>query len=285
MAAQNQKLGGFAEQDIEKRISPALSLPGVKSIVVLAMPYRKKLLVPPDDKARGHISQSALGEDYHRLLKAHLEAVAAFFEPHEYRAYVDTGPLVDRAVACRAGLGSLGKNQSLLTPGGSMYFIGYLLTTRELAPTPHAAQKVCGACTRCLRACPAGALSEEGFAMEKCISYLTQKKGLLTLEEMRSMGRQLYGCDVCQLACPHNRGQGEPFSDLEAAMPQLEELLSISEKEFWERFGSTAAGWRGRRIFQRNAVIALFNQGGDIAPYRAHPAELVRQTVARLEGR
>ena len=282
----NRALQGFAEQDVEKRISPELALPGVQSIVVLAMPYQKDLAFAPDGLARGIVSQSALGRDYHLLLREHLEAVARFLGLTEYRAFVDTGPLVDRAVALRAGLGHLGKNQSLITPLGSMVFLGYLLTTAQLAPTPPQTAGACGSCTACLRACPTGALSEAGFCLEKCVSYLTQKKGLLTLAEMAGMGEALYGCDACSLACPANRAfAGEPFEDQEAARPRLWEILELSEAGFRARFGATAAGWRGRRILQRNAVIALYHQGADISPCLTHPAQLVRDTARRLLGR
>ncbi len=284
LLARNASLRGFAEPDIFKRLSPQSLLPGARTMVMVAVPYKKQMHCEPDSALRGIISQSAVGEDYHRLLGTHLEALAGLWGLTEYKIFVDTGPLVERAVAQRLGLGICGKNQSLITARGGMVFLGGLLTTAEVPPleTP-APPGGCGDCTACLRACPTGALTGDGFVMERCVSYLTQKKGLLTRAEMAGMGRALYGCDVCSLACPHNQKEpGDPFFDREAAFPELRGLLELSENEFRQRFGGTAAGWRGRRVLQRNALIALFHQGADIRPYLNHPAQLVRETARRL---
>ena len=262
----NGKLKGFVEQDVEKRMCPSLTLPGIKSIIVFALPYRKKLDFAMDDRLRGNLSHGAVGEDYHITLKRILEGLAEElqkFLSFRYKIFVDTGPLVDREVAKRAGIGSIGKNGSVISPKcGSMFFIGYMMTDLDLPFSLPSAENPCTSCHICIDCCPSGALSEEGFHAEKCISCLTQLNRSLTMEEMKVMGKQIYGCDICQLCCPKNKGNSrESVTDINAAKPDLEELLSLSNKAFKETYGKTAAGWRGKKILQRNALIALGNSG------------------------
>lgn len=261
----NHLLKGFAEQNIEKRISPKLTFPNAKSIIVLAMNYNKKASFLHDDKLRGHFSVGAVGTDYHILLKEKLMELGTLLQNHTsipFQSFVDTGPLVDREVALRAGIGYKGKNCSIHIPQkGSMMFIGYLLVDKTLLPTSHFFSETCGDCKKCITSCPSGALSEnQPFAMKNCISYLTQKKGLLSHQEMKTIGLQLYGCDICQTACPHN--QTNPSLELvssEELTPLLSSILSFSNKQFYETIGKTATGWVGKKIIQRNAVAVAGN--------------------------
>ncbi len=262
----NPSLKGFVEQDIEKRIYPSLTLPGIKSIIVFALSYGKRFDFAMDDRLRGNLSHGAIGEDYHITLKRIFEGLAE--ELHKihsfrYKIFVDTGPLIDREVAKRAGIGPIGKNGSVISPiCGSMLFIGYMMTDLDLPFSAPAEENACASCRICIDSCPSGALSEAGFQAEKCISCLTQLNRPLNTEEMARMGKQIYGCDICQLSCPKNKNMNRtPVTDINAAKPDLENLLYLSNKAFKQTLGQTAAGWRGKKILQRNALIALGNSG------------------------
>lgn len=259
----SDSLLGFVEKNIERRIDPRLTMEDVESIIVVAMGYKKNITGDVFG-LRGNLSMGAVGTDYHVVLKEHLESLNQRLEEIDPQfqgiCFVDTGPLVDRDLAVRGGLGYIGMNGCLHTKKfGSMVFLGYIMTNvvlQKKAPT----QGTCSKCKKCIQACPGGALQENGFDIERCVSYLTQKKGLLSREEMRLIGKQIYGCDVCQIVCPNNQQKKslETFST-EEAMPLLESILSINNKEFRETFGKTAAGWRGKKIIQRNAVAILGN--------------------------
>lgn len=260
----NHLLKGFAEQNIEKRISPKLTFSNVKSIIVLAMNYNKKISFLHDNELRGHFSIGAVGTDYHILLKEKLLQLASLLQNHavSFQAFVDTGALVDREIALRACIGYRGKNCSIHIPEkGSMVFIGYLLIDKLLSPSSKTFLESCGDCKKCIASCPSGALSEnEPFAIQKCISYITQKKGLLSHWEMKTIGLQLYGCDICQITCPHNQNNRlSDFVSSEEITPLLSSILSLSNKQFQETIGKTAAGWVGKKIIQRNAVAVLGN--------------------------
>lgn len=283
----NKNLKGFVEQDIQKRIYPTLTMKNAKSILVLAMPYsyRKK---QEEQELMGEFSIAAVGIDYHVLLREHLEALAQLLQQSisnfEYQSFVDTGPLVDRALAVRAGLGWIGKNHCLHTlKYGSLVFLGYMMTNIALEQKKNVLGD-CGSCNRCRISCPTGALSEK-FETTKCISYLTQTKTVLPAEVMKTMGKQLYGCDVCQIVCPKNQKVLQSLEEKETSF-SLAELLCCSNKEFMDKIGKTAAGWRGKKILQRNAIIALGNSRNPKALPLLQNAlqdkrELIQQTALR----
>lgn len=285
-------LKGFVEQDIEKRIDPKISLPGAYSIVVFALPYGKQFLFELDQIPRARLSDGAIGLDYHIILREKLKGLAETLSActqHQYVVFVDTGPFVDREVAKRAGIGFYGKNGAIIVPeAGSMVFIGALVTTLKLEPSP-IIKGDCGKCTKCIQACPTGALQADGsFESKKCISYLTQTKGTLTIEQMKQIGKQLYGCDICQKVCPYNHDQEkEPIYTIEEAMPSIEKLMHYSNKEFTDKFGLTAAGWRGKKPLQRNALAALANSQDTksqalLQSYVKDSREWVRETASVL---
>lgn len=252
----------FVTATVEERISPKLIFPEAKAIICLGLSYNKKYCGKIDDKLRGNISSGAVGEDYHITLKNHLNRLCELLEIEE-QCFVDTGALVDRAVAIRCGLGVRGKHFSVINHQiGSMFFIGYILTNLELKKTPIKEDfEPCKDCDKCIKACPYGAIKEDSFDYKKCISYLTQAKDI-TKEDYKIIGKQLYGCDICQRVCPCNAEGVEKIYDekmLEEFMPSLDEILSLSNKEFNARFSKTAAGWRGKKVIQRNAIIALLN--------------------------
>jgi epoxyqueuosine reductase len=230
---------------------------------------------------RGWISRYAWGRDYHEVLWEKLNALLAILreqvaEPLSARAYADTGPVSERILAKYAGLGWLGKNTLLLNQSqGSFFFLGIILTSLDLEPSLSPAQApppdLCGSCRKCIDACPTDALVEP-YVMDarRCISYLTiELRGSIPVEFREAIGDNVYGCDICQDVCPHNRKS--PATDLpdfqprvipsgeSLFQPRLEWLASLSEQEFREAFRGSAvkrAKWRG---LVRNACIALGN--------------------------
>lgn len=254
----------FTSTDLEARTNPSLILPEVKSILCLGLSYNKKYCGKSDNELRGNISVGAVGEDYHITLMNHLNTLCSLLEI-ESHCFTDTGALVDRAVAVQCGLGEIGKHFSVINPQiGSMFFIGYILTDLELPHTPKQAFTPCTSCDLCLKACPYGAIKKDGFDYKKCISYLTQAKDI-TEEDYPLIVKQLYGCDICQRVCPYNNSNPDNIEKIEDEnrlnefMPKIDDILSLSNKEFNLRFKKTAAGWRGKKVIQRNAIIALLN--------------------------
>ena len=284
--------------------SPGRVLEGARSLVVCglnyntALPYSTEVPVQgglADGAPRGWISRYAWGEDYHAVLGEKLRELLAamreeFVEPFEARAYVDTGPLVERIAARYAGLGWLAKNTCLIHPQlGSWLFLGVIVTTIDLAPTLAFRSEsrlasttnwgegplpdLCGNCTLCIDACPTGALVEPYLLdARRCISYLTiEHRGTVPLEMREAIGRHVFGCDICQDVCPWN-GKA-PTVALPAFLPreslfapELEWLAAMTEEEYQAKFRNSAvkrAKWSG---LVRNACVALGNAAGGLAP-------------------
>jgi epoxyqueuosine reductase len=230
---------------------------------------------------RGWISRYAWGRDYHEVLWEKLNALLAVLreqvaEPFAARAYADTGPVSERILAKYAGLGWLGKNTLLLNQSqGSFFFLGVILTSLDLqpslAPSELPPPDLCGGCRKCIEACPTEALVEP-YVMDarRCISYLTiELRGGIPLEFREAIGDNVYGCDICQEVCPHNRkAPTTALPDFQPRVapsgeslfhPSLEWLAGLSQQEFREAFRGSAmkrAKWRG---LVRNACIALGN--------------------------
>lgn len=262
---------GFEEKDLDKRTDPSLSLAEPRSIIAIAVAYPSKLVdAPRSEKGayRGILSRSAWGLDYHQVLRNRLQRLEAWILERvpdaRLESMVDTGALVDRAVAERAGIGWVGKNCSVITPEfGSWVYLGEMITNLPLPPDVPVTEG-CGDCTQCIDACPTGALVGPGqLNAQRCISFITQTKGHIEDDEMKEkIGNRLYGCDTCQIVCPKNKGKHwshhpELQPDPEQAKPLLLPLLHMSNHEFKERFGTSSAAWRGRKPIQRNAVLAL----------------------------
>ena len=263
----------FTERDIPARTRPRRLLPDARSIISIAVSYLTK--EPHHPKApgppRGLVSRYAWGRDYHPILKEKLEAIVAFLERRtgrkvKYCSFVDTGPPLERAFAERAGIGWYGKNACIYVPGsGSWVFLAEIVTDVPLTPDPKVT-KECGSCDRCIRACPTGAIERPYWVNpKKCLSYITQMPGLIPKEYRKAMGRRLWGCDVCQIACPWN-WEAEPDGADEfrpllpgGGRPELIPLLTMTKSEFRKVFGPTAMSWRGKKIVQRNACICLGN--------------------------
>jgi epoxyqueuosine reductase len=261
---------GFEEKDIEKRVDPSLIFESPKSIIAIALAYPSKMKNAPQSKRgerRGIFCRASWGTDYHHVLRDRLskleEYIVSRVPQARFKSMVDTGELVDRAVAERAGIGWSGKNCSIITPEfGSYVYLGEMVTNLPFAPdTPMEDQ--CGTCNKCVDVCPTGALIEGGqLDAQKCIAFLTQTKGFLADEYRVKLGNRLYGCDTCQTVCPENKGMDFHFHeemepDPEIAKPLLKPLLTISNREFKEKYGHVSGSWRGKKPIQRNAIIAL----------------------------
>ncbi|HHY36902.1 MAG TPA: tRNA epoxyqueuosine(34) reductase QueG [Firmicutes bacterium] len=288
----------FAPRDLDRACDPALSLPGARSIIAVGLLYYQGQL-PPSAGHRGKLARIAWGEDYHRVVGEKLALLQDFLRREvpgsRNLSFVDTGPLLDKEVARRAGLGWFGKNTLLLTCLGSWVVLGEILTTVDLPPTPPQ-QEDCGACDLCLRACPTGALVAPGVLDPgRCLSCLTQGKGYFPRELRPALGLRLYGCDTCQKVCPRNDhapATAEPafFPRGQEHRPRLAELLAMNNREFMGVFGASAAGWRGRTVLQRNALVAAGNLGvSDLYPVLADclqdPRPVIRGHAAWALGR
>ncbi|WP_440116080.1 tRNA epoxyqueuosine(34) reductase QueG [Paenibacillus sp. QZ-Y1] len=263
---------GFEESDLEKRVRPELKDGEPASLIAIAVAYPSKMVNPPKSEPgayRGIFARSAWGQDYHQVLRTAMDKLVNFIRERVPEAMiesmVDTGALVDRAVSQRAGIGFSAKNCAIISPKfGSWIFLGELVTNIPFQPDTPVTED-CGECTKCIDACPTGALVGPGqLNAQRCISFVTQTKGFVDEEFMLKIGNRLYGCDTCQIVCPKNRGKNwdhhpEFHPDPEIVKPLLLPLLDIGNREFKERFGQSSAAWRGKKPIQRNAVIGLGN--------------------------
>lgn len=266
------KSSEFEEENIEKRINPKLTMESVKSIIVIGVSYKTDFKAEHKSNLAGDISMSSWGIDYHRVLKRKMEDLIIEMKKEtdfEYKAFVDTGPLVDRELARRAGVGFFGKNCSIINGDyGSFIFLGYILIDIDLK-SDKPIDEDCGECKLCLKACPTGALeSAYNINPKKCISYLTQTKEKIPIELREKMGTSIYGCDICQIVCPKNKNvrlseHKEFIPSATKGTIDLKELLFISNKEFKRKYGHMAGSWRGKNILKRNAIIAIGNIGHD----------------------
>lgn len=247
------KWAPFVSVGIEERINPRKTMPSANSIIVIGKSYFYSLPeLPLDSRPRGQISAGAIGLDYHMVLSSLLKELAEAL-PGQSQVYVDTGPLWERGFAQQAGLGFMGRNGHIISAKlGSFFHIGYIMTGLSF-PT-YQAQTLpdqCGTCNLCITHCP-------GNSATRCVAYLTQKKGSLEECEKRIMGNWLYGCDICQRVCPFNKDLKGPVQP-ELARPLLSDVLEMSNAYFNKYYKPTAAGWRGKKNLQRNALIALQN--------------------------
>ena len=277
-------LGRHGQMDYltdRRRADPHLLLPECRSILALAVRYPDPLTAPRFDglDPHGRVAAYAWGADYHLVLPERLEALGTFIAqqanaPLPYRWYTDTGPLLERDLAQRAGLGWIGKNTCLIHPQiGSYFFLAEILLGLEIEPDAPFPFDRCGTCTRCLDACPTGALLP-GRTMDarRCISYLTiENKGVIPPDLRPLMGNWVFGCDICQMACPWNR---RPTASPDPAFtprpgipaPDLCADLALTPQEFNRKFKENPIQRPRRRGYLRNVAVALGNAGGADAP-------------------
>ena len=269
LAVEEGRNSGFEHKNIEERIKPKLSLASAKTIISIAVAYPHKLKQQPQKTAykRGKFTPNSWGLDYHYVLQDKLDRLAKGIEEltanFEYKGMVDTGALVDTAVARRAGIGFIGKNGLVISKEfGSYMFLGELITNLDIEPD-HPVDYDCGDCNRCVTACPTSCLIGDGtMNAKRCLSFQTQDKGVMDLEFRKKIKTVIYGCDICQICCPYNKGLDNPLAteiDPDLAHPELLPFLELSNGQFKEKFGHIAGSWRGKNILQRNAIIALAN--------------------------
>jgi len=293
---------------IERATRPERFLPGCKSLIVVALPNHS----PDPERAatgrtRGRVARYARGRDYHRVFEKKLRRIGRRLREElgaAARATVDYGPLLERPYAALAGLAWQGKSTMALVPGfGPWVMLGVVATTLDLeADRP--LKKTCGGCTRCIVACPTGAIAEDGHVLDsqRCISYQTiENRGPIPRELRAKFGDWVFGCDLCLEACPVGAGRFESDPEFapgtsEDAFPELVELLALDQAGFAERFRGRAILRAKRDGLVRNACVALGNvgTGADLqalegalrdgsALVRGHAAWAVGQ-LARREG-
>ena len=269
LAVEEGRNSGFEHKNIEERIKPKLSLASAKTIISIAVAYPHKLKQQPQKTAykRGKFTPNSWGLDYHYVLQDKLDRLAKGIEEltadFEYKGMVDTGALVDTAVAQRAGIGFIGKNGLVISKEfGSYMFLGELITNLDIEPD-QPVDYGCGDCNRCVTACPTSCLIGDGsMNAKRCLSFQTQDKGVMDMEFRKKIKTVIYGCDICQICCPYNKGLDNPLAteiDPDLSHPELLPFLELSNGQFKEKFGHVAGSWRGKNILQRNAIIALAN--------------------------
>ncbi|WP_148863481.1 tRNA epoxyqueuosine(34) reductase QueG [Marinobacter fonticola] len=298
-AGRNGEMAYMADHGA-KRYRPDELLPGTRRVISVRMDY----LPSPDspaltlkDAEKAYISRYTLGRDYHKLIRKRLAQLAKridnALEGYNHRAFVDSAPVLERALAQRAGLGWFGKNTMLIHPkAGSFFFLGEILTSAPLPVSEPFETEHCGSCSACLDICPTNAFDgPHRLDARRCISYLTiELKGSIPEELRAKMGNRVFGCDDCQLVCPWNKFS-KP-TDKEDFQPRhnldnsdLAELFLWSEDEFLKRTEGSAIRRTGYEGWLRNLAVGLGNAPSTIPVVEAlrqradHPSELVREHV------
>ncbi|MBA3960744.1 MAG: tRNA epoxyqueuosine(34) reductase QueG [Chthoniobacterales bacterium] len=259
----------WLERGAVKRGDPQLVLAGARSVIVLALNYwQGENSLPNEYKTR--VARYAWGDDYHQVIEKKLEQLDKFLMTAggSQRCYVDTGPILERDFAATAGLGWQGKSTMLLNRSlGTWFFLAEILTTLELPPDSPQPDR-CGKCTRCIDACPTGAITApHRLDARRCISYLTiELKGSIPLELRPLIGDRIYGCDDCLEACPWNRfaqvSRESAFAARSAvARMELRDFLALDDERFRELFRGSPIQRVKRRGFLRNVCVALGNVG------------------------
>ena len=298
----------YTEARVLRGSDPQQLLPGARSIISLGLSYfngsepsgvepsRKDLNsddpgLKEDSGLRGRIARYALGQDYHRVMKARMKAFVQTLSERldalldasvDARWYVDDGPMLDRAAAARSGLGWFGKNTNILTSShGSWVFLGQVVTNLDLSPDQPLA-KSCGTCTLCIEACPTGAIIEP-YVLDnpRCISHLTiENRGAIPTEFRVAMDDWIFGCDICQDVCPVNRKAAPATAPIPMLQPQIDgagnagstqtgqpdlldlaEILQMTEEDFRARFANSPVKRAKLAGLQRNACVAMGNSG------------------------
>jgi epoxyqueuosine reductase len=266
----------YLARDPRRRWDPAALLPGARSAVCVTLDYYPWPGGPEPAAEAGsilpHVSVYARNEDYHEVMGPRLRSLLEFLRDEsggavDGRAYVDTGPVLERELAAAAGLGWVAKNTQLLHRRGSWFFLGELLVEVELEPDSPVADR-CGSCTACIDACPTDALrGDYVLDSRRCISYLNiELKRAIPQEHRAGMGEHLYGCDICQEVCPWNdqaraapRAEFEPREVLKTL--SLAGLLGLSQEDYARIFRGSPMKRARRRGLARNAAVVLGNRG------------------------
>jgi epoxyqueuosine reductase len=276
-AGRHGEMGYLADERARfRRADPRAILPECKSILVLAAPYADPLSAlaseGPDPAPSGRVAAYAWGDDYHSVFPPRLQELVAFIEeqvghPVPNRIYTDTGPILERDLAQRAGLGWIGKNTCLIHPKhGSYFLLAEILLGLELEPDPPFVTDHCGTCTRCIQACPTDCiLPDRTIDARRCISYLTIERKDDIPEELRPLlGDWVFGCDICQMVCPWNRF-ASPHGDASFSprpglpAPNLIRELELTPETFNRKFKNSPVKRAKRRGYLRNVAVAAGN--------------------------
>jgi epoxyqueuosine reductase len=267
---------GYLQRNADKRVDPQRVLPGAQSIITLAVNYADpSSMANQTGSSGGFIARYARYRDYHDVLGERLKSLSTFVNGltgGDVRSiwYVDTGPLLERDLAQRAGLGFIGKHTNLISRRwGNWLFLCEILTTLEVAPDEPETNR-CGTCTRCIAACPTSAITAP-FRLDarRCISYLTiELKGPIPIDLRPAIGNRIYGCDDCLAVCPWNRFAREgqmmkAHARHDLAAPDLPDLLKLDDAGFKKRFEGTPMLRTKRRGLLRNVCVALGNIGDE----------------------
>lgn len=247
----------FTAADVEARLRGTTEFTP-KSAIVCLFPYYIEHSGP------SNLSRYTWGTDYHLVINEYLDKLIEKLQKMntsaQFSIHCDTSPLADRYMAYLAGLGFYGKNNCFISPKwGSYVMIGTILTTLEFEPNTPLGQS-CMGCNRCITACLGQCLGHDEFKYDTCKSYLTQKKGDLTNEEETIIGKTplVFGCDVCQEVCPHNQSiPATPIPEFQHVEPYIDinEIETLTNKEFKAKYGHRAFSWRGKKILIRNQNI------------------------------
>jgi epoxyqueuosine reductase len=269
------------------RATPRRLVPDAQSIIVVAAMYPAPTTLAKDDSTAG-VAAYALGDDYHEIVSKRLWQLCCKIDAMagralRHRVYTDSGPVLERELAQRAGLGWIGRNSMLIHPAlGSHFFLGEIITEFPFTADPPFASDRCGACDRCVRACPTGCiLPNRTIDAGRCISYLTiEYRGYIPRELRPSVGRWVFGCDVCQSVCPWNHaikadteGCFQPRSHFPIA--KVADELALEEEEFSVRFRRSPLRRTRREGYRRNAIVASGN---------AHASQAIPPLIAILEN-
>ena len=259
------------ERSRARRADPKQILPECKSILVLATPYNPPLPAGKGLGVRARIASYAQGADYHDVLPARMKELVQFIEaqvggPIKNQWYTDTGPILERDLAQRAGLGWIGKNTCLINPKqGSYFLLSEIFLDLALEPDAPFVTDHCGTCTRCIQACPTDCiLPDRTLDAKRCISYLTiELKDDIPMDLREKIGDWAFGCDICQMVCPWNRFAAEGDSAFMDKEPPhvLTEELTLTPQAFNQRFKRTPIQRAKRRGYLRNVAVVLGNIG------------------------
>jgi epoxyqueuosine reductase len=290
---------GYMAQNLDKRADPAKLHPGTLRVITVRLDY-----LPQDDhgpktlqqKHQAYIARYALGRDYHKVIRKKLTRLAKLIEeqigPFGYRAFTDSAPILERALAANSGLGWIGKNTMLINrKAGSWFFLGELYTDLPL-PIDEGTTAHCGSCTACINICPTKAIvAPYQLDARKCISYLTiENKGSIPAQYRKAMGNRIFGCDDCQLICPWNKFAKHSTESDFTPRHQLNNidlitLFNWDEKTFLTNTAGSAIRRTGYIGWLRNIAVALGNaprSNKTIAALQArltHPSEMVVEHV------
>lgn len=245
----------FSNFTKDDKLEPKKFFPDCKTVFVFLMPYSFNINNPK----KPYIASGYSHYDYHKKLKEIIDNIAKLlgeYKTFQYKIQIDTGPLAEKLIARKSGLGQIGKNSLLINKNlGSNFFIGLLLVDFEMDDYPTSiSENYCLNCQKCINACPTNALYNK-FNYEKCISYLTQNKKLTSEIDTKVFSNHIFGCDICIKACPYNKTK--KFKELNY---NYNDFLNLSNKEFKIKYGNKGFAWQGNAIIKRNSIIAKNNE-------------------------